>query len=257
MNAHVAASMALGFMVALGNLAHAQCTKDTDCKFQRVCEQGQCISADAPAVAPAPGDPNTFELSRAAAPQTTPLSDPGQWFRGYGSIGPVIHFQSWGKFTVESNDVDITLGVSPGVHLSGYYVINDNLHLGGYFSHLAGEVTVSVEGYEAEGDVGLTQFGGSFKLGGQISPRIWIGYAMDLGFLIADVEGADKNLLGVSLFPRFHLDAKIVDAQGFKMGLFAALGASVIPYAGREINDQHGWIWSIGPTMALGLTLGG
>jgi hypothetical protein len=40
------------------SLSHAQCTKDTDCKGERVCEAGTCVSAPAPAASsavPVPG----------------------------------------------------------------------------------------------------------------------------------------------------------------------------------------------------------
>jgi hypothetical protein len=38
------------------SVSHAQCSKDTDCKGERVCEQGSCV-AGAPAATPAPAAP--------------------------------------------------------------------------------------------------------------------------------------------------------------------------------------------------------
>lgn len=46
-------------MLATSTIAHAQCTKDTDCKGDRVCEAGKCTSPQAlpPAPPPPPGPP--------------------------------------------------------------------------------------------------------------------------------------------------------------------------------------------------------
>lgn len=67
---------ALGGLLLLGTtLAHAQCTMDTECKGDRVCDAGQCVSppsanaplveqpygSEAPAVAPAPAPPPVEE----------------------------------------------------------------------------------------------------------------------------------------------------------------------------------------------------
>lgn len=51
--------------------AHAQCTKDTDCKADRVCEAGVCRAPDPAVAAPAPA-----ESAPAAAPAADPVAAP-------------------------------------------------------------------------------------------------------------------------------------------------------------------------------------
>ncbi len=56
--------------VLLSTVATAQCTRDTDCKGNRICEEGTCVESDVPVVAPAPvvlsaPDPSRlFQLER-------------------------------------------------------------------------------------------------------------------------------------------------------------------------------------------------
>lgn len=56
--------------------AHAQCTKDTDCKGNRVCEGGACVTAPAaaaPVAAPAAAAPQPNPAAAAAATGPTPV----------------------------------------------------------------------------------------------------------------------------------------------------------------------------------------
>lgn len=51
--------VALGICLLFASSAHAQCSKDVDCKGDRVCEEGACVSPPAPAaLPPAPPAPN-------------------------------------------------------------------------------------------------------------------------------------------------------------------------------------------------------
>jgi hypothetical protein len=47
------------FMFTASVTARAQCSKDVDCKGDRVCETGQCVAPPPPAAAPAPASPAT------------------------------------------------------------------------------------------------------------------------------------------------------------------------------------------------------
>jgi hypothetical protein len=60
-------------VLLLSTLSHAQCTKDTDCKGDRVCEAGKCVS---PALPPAPPPPPGSEAGT-AAPGAPAAAAPG------------------------------------------------------------------------------------------------------------------------------------------------------------------------------------
>src|SRR3954468_6899164 len=70
--------MVLGFLgTVVGSLvfassAHAQCTMDTDCKGDRVCEAGSCVT---PALPPAPAAPSGAAPA-VAAPVAAPPPPP-------------------------------------------------------------------------------------------------------------------------------------------------------------------------------------
>jgi hypothetical protein len=56
------------------SVSHAQCSKDTDCKGERVCEQGTCVTPSA-ALPPAPAPPPDAAAGTGAAPVTaTPVN---------------------------------------------------------------------------------------------------------------------------------------------------------------------------------------
>src|SRR5688572_19420770 len=50
-------------VLGVASLSHAQCTKDTDCKGERVCEAGACVT---PALPPAPAAPVGAEAAPGA-----------------------------------------------------------------------------------------------------------------------------------------------------------------------------------------------
>lgn len=83
-------SLLSGATVLLASvMAQAQCTKDTDCKGNRVCEAGKCTSpalppappappgSEAPAVAPASGADPSAPAPAPAAPTATPTTGSG------------------------------------------------------------------------------------------------------------------------------------------------------------------------------------
>jgi hypothetical protein len=76
-------------VLAWGSVARADCTKDTDCKGDRVCNKGQCVidtpEAVAPAAAPAP------QYAPAPQPATYPASAPP----GAAVYYPVMEAPTW------------------------------------------------------------------------------------------------------------------------------------------------------------------
>jgi hypothetical protein len=69
-------------LLLVAGLSHAECTKDTDCKGDRICEQGVCTSppptAVAAPIAPSPSDapPAPVIEPAPAAPAPAPVSGP-------------------------------------------------------------------------------------------------------------------------------------------------------------------------------------
>jgi len=80
--------LALGAGLALPAAAFAQCTKDTDCKGNRVCENGQCVSPPSEASNP-PAEPQYAPPSEAPSPPPPPrYGPPPPPPRGYGRMAP-------------------------------------------------------------------------------------------------------------------------------------------------------------------------
>lgn len=66
--------LTLLFLLAASGTARAQCTKDIDCKGDRICEAGRCIAA--PVAAPAPAPTSTEGAPPAAVPAAAPAAPP-------------------------------------------------------------------------------------------------------------------------------------------------------------------------------------
>jgi hypothetical protein len=66
------------FALTLAPLAHAQCSKDTDCKGDRVCEEGACVAPPpaGPADAAPPPPPNPQGEAARAPAYAPPLAAP-------------------------------------------------------------------------------------------------------------------------------------------------------------------------------------
>src|SRR5688500_19378256 len=63
-------------VLVCSSLAHAQCTKDTDCKGDRVCEGGKCTSpAVAPAASPPEAGPGAAQQEPGASEESPPTED--------------------------------------------------------------------------------------------------------------------------------------------------------------------------------------
>ena len=75
-----------GALVMLGSaVAHAQCTKDTDCKGDRVCEAGKCTS---PALPDAPPPPPGSEAGSTTGEAVTLEEDPAAEGKPAGEAAP-------------------------------------------------------------------------------------------------------------------------------------------------------------------------
>lgn len=65
-------ALAAGAVLLTASWSHAQCTKDTDCKGQRVCTKGTCVAGSAAAPAAPTPAPATVAPAPAAAPVAAP-----------------------------------------------------------------------------------------------------------------------------------------------------------------------------------------
>lgn len=73
MSARFAASAALFSLLCFAHAAAAECTKDTDCKGSRVCEQGQCVADEE-----TPGEADNSAATTETAASTRQSSDETQ-----------------------------------------------------------------------------------------------------------------------------------------------------------------------------------
>jgi hypothetical protein len=230
--------------------AMAQCTKDTDCKGNRICEQGRCATVGAPSrpaptmtvAARQPVSPSspTSSASAEAAPTIEEKATTG-WFRGYASISSQIGASGWGSvFVNDSGHVDrasADLGVAVGTRIAGLGVIRRRFHLGGFFSYL-------------KDDLETISFGLSMKFGGQLGDRIFLSGVIDLGYQRMNVFN------GLILFPRAQIDILTIRAGGFKWALFGSLGTEVAYGRAKEDSNSVHYC-TIRPMVLLGTTFGG
>lgn len=73
MSARFTGCAALISLLCLGRAATAECTKDTDCKGSRICEQGQCVASNEPVESP---------VTHVESPRETPRELRGSAVRG-------------------------------------------------------------------------------------------------------------------------------------------------------------------------------
>jgi hypothetical protein len=146
-----------------------------------------------------------------------------QWYQtGYAHIGGILGFHGWGSAHASGHDSTLKGEFLGGVNLSGYYVTSPSLHIGGYFHYGSGKI--------GGADTDQYSVGLSLKAGNRVAERVWVGFVGDLGFYALSHSGPG-NWYGVELSPRIHLDVLGLDAGGIKMGFYASLGPSVVPYA--------------------------
>jgi hypothetical protein len=211
-----------------GSFAHAQCTKDTDCKGDRICRKGACEdpvpitpaspSAVSQSVAPpiVPSAATAAGMVAASPSPPGPASSRAQDLRGlgslsaYASVAGLADFHSWGDDRVK--------GVGFGGYAAGYWAPNPLFHLGGFF-HAS-----KFHGFN-DGHFGL---GASIKGGGCPSDLVWMGIAVDFGFHIAN------GYKGVETFPRFETDLQVGQNGRFRTALFASFGPMIARGGGGD-----------------------
>ena len=103
--------------------AQAQCTKDTDCKGDRICSGGSCVApgsgaGDLPPISAPEAGPSGYDqpepppLQPGAAQPAAPAPAPAlplTWPTFYGSLGIPLTFHGWGSITADgmSGDADL------------------------------------------------------------------------------------------------------------------------------------------------------
>ena len=203
-----------------------------------------------PVAAPAPGYPAQGYGAPAAA------AGPLPWFQsGYIHVGGILGFHGWGSAHASGGDLTLKGKFLGGLNLSAYYASSPGVHIGAYAHYGNGKIN--------EGSTDQYSFGLALKAGNRVAERVWLGFAGDLGFYALDFSKS-KAWYGVEISPRIHLDVLGLNAGGFKMGFFASLGPSVVPYAAGSINvpvpgsasKVDGRLYMIYLTMQLGVTFG-
>jgi hypothetical protein len=210
-------AVVLGLSTLLwGSFANAQCTKDTDCKGDRVCRTGACEDPlpAAPANPPNLGQPITPTAAPTAevvAHEPSRLRSPS----GYASVASLVSIHSWVGDSHEN--------VGYGGYAAGYWAANPLFHLGGYFhaSMFTGESRENGSARPFSRDGGHFGVGVSTKIGGSLSDFIWLGSAIDLG---AHIAIGSNNKVGVEVFPRLEIDVQLGQSGRLKTGLFASFG---------------------------------
>jgi hypothetical protein len=258
-----------------GSLAYAQCTKDTECKGDRICRSGACEDPvpAAPANPPGMGQPVAPAMvapetpSAASTPQSSPemplfpdanaeqptqvddlaasdgVEEPAasHGFSIYGEMAGLVSFQSWLGDSRED--------AGYGFFVAGYWGRNPLFHVGAFFHY-----------YQAHGyldDTALSRYrygyvpthntphlstGVSLKIGGHASDRIWIGGVIDLG--VHQAFGSDSRS-GAHFFPRIEVDAQVTRSGRFKLGLFASFGPMLAPGLGDYVYDGEASLVSL------------
>jgi hypothetical protein len=174
----------------------AACGKDTDCKGQRVCSAGRCVTPQvplyyAPVAAPVPGQPLPGQPHQAYYPGQLRVHNAPTGLsalRGYGSVMTHLSLHGWGEVEGQSWGGKLSEDSQVGLRLSGYGVASSTFHIGGYFG-LVG----------AEGDDDAINFGLAMKVGGWVATNVFLSWAVDLGLeRWADFTGFD-GFSGISV----------------------------------------------------------
>ena len=275
----LAISCSLALAVATyGRIGEAQCKADTDCKGDRICENGQCVAPAVPSPLPAVAassapTPAAAPARRAALPKSGPIEPFG---KGYFEFDVMIGISAWGQKKVKSDDPAVqdnienqgldarAAGTGPygGIYIAPRWAASPNFHLGIYLRVGAGEnIGVRIEDSDAvhysDDDldyVGHLHFGvgGSLKFGGMANRRVWVGGGLDFGYHLTKVDdteailvypygnpGDDERYHGFELLPRVGVDIFLFNFNGFKMSIPISVGAAIVPYARWKPEDSN------------------
>jgi hypothetical protein len=177
-----------------------------------------------------------------------------QWYQTfYGHFGGILGFHGWGSMSIAGQDLSVSGEFKGGIHMSGYAPLTPFVHLGGYFDYASGRTKLEHAGASDQDHYSL---GVSLKAGQRMAERIWLGFVGDLGFYALDPTDGGSTWYGVEISPRIHLDVLGFDFGVFKMGAFASLGPSFVPYVAGSIQGYDGSAYIIYLQMRLGVTFG-
>jgi hypothetical protein len=262
-------------ILALPTGAHAVCTMDTECKGERICEEGRCVSprlSPARPARPAPRPARTWHATRPRSPRpepapvapTTRSAEPETAFPSLlgprrASVSPFFepprvvasptppepapepalapplptlalavpvprprptrvvgaYLDTSFLYNASAHGELEHAGSRPGLHLAGYRAFRDGFHLGGYFAYThTTEDLELVRGTLFALHRNTWSAGVSFKAGGWIRERAWLGFAFDHGLCVykQTLGGLDRTDVSTWMhaFPRLHLDVLVL-----------------------------------------------
>jgi hypothetical protein len=189
------------------------------------------------------------------APAAPPPPARVTWYKAaYVHFGGILSPYGAGSANLSGNDESFIEKFSGGFRLSGYWAMSTRLQLGAYFNYIKGKIEDNASGYESDFEqIGV---GASIKAGGLVSDRVWLGFVGDLGYYDLSFDRAPDSYKGIEISPQFHVDVLAVGAGEFKMGFFASLGPSIVPYAKASFPNGDIRIWLIAIQLRFGLTFG-
>jgi hypothetical protein len=233
------------------------------CRTGYMCHNGVCISRCNPPCGPAEACTAAGECVVLAAPPPSKAAPPlpenndGSLHRfrwGYGQIGGIVSPYGWGGTHIESThaNYNLTSKVAGGIHLSGYLVASKKCHFGGYLNYFTN--TIKFDNYED--DFEHLGVGISIKAGRQVGDRVWLGFVGDFGYYSLLLKNSDKKYRGIEISPRFHIDVLTQSINTFKMGFFASIGPSIVPFVKYKHEGYYEHITFFTIQLHLGLTFG-
>jgi hypothetical protein len=184
------------------------------------------------------------------------LNRPLEWYSQlYGHIGASLGFHGWGSLNMADTDITLSGQSTGGVSISLYAPLSARFHVGGYFDYSRGSILQEYGGNSGNGSFEHYSTGVSVKVGKRLTKRLWLGATGDLGLYVLSPSHANA-WHGVEISPRVHLDVLGLDLDGFKMGLFASLGPSIVPYVAGSDGGYDGSAYLVYLQMRIGFTFG-
>jgi hypothetical protein len=227
----------IGIIVALSLCAlpaSGQCTKDMDCKGNRICLNGQCVEPQSsPSPQPAaPAQSQPAQPAPASAQPTPPspsASTPGAIDLANASYEVGIALGPWfgGTVNVDGNDLDKDASFMLKTYYDGYLI--PKLAMGVYMCWVP---SITVGGSSRSG--ASIEFGGSIKPRFLASPTVAIKPALEIGyrntsFGSSNVKSADGMALNFNVQAEFAVHKNVV--------VFGAFGFLAQPVGGNGDFD--------------------
>jgi hypothetical protein len=244
------------------------CVRDVDCKGDRICVSGECVT---------PGE-GGVKMPTLAEYKDEPMTGEPNWMQGYLQVSGLLQIHSWGRWSsnnpteeVDTPEGDIEANVWGGVHVAAYYAPVEIVQLGAFFMFNTGETEINEDNNyfdKIENDARMNTVGASIKVGGRPTGHVWVGGCLDVGYAMWDFEEIAPNeddfrAHAVLIFPKVEIDVLAVDSGGFKLAFPIAIGAIATPYAFGSYDidgvdaDAEIEPWEISPAVTAGIILGG